>query len=179
MSTRSRIAIEDLETGKVRSVYCHFDGYPDGVGKTLVEHYRDRDKVEALIALGDLSVLDAEVAPPSGTSHKFGDAYPGVTVAYGRDRGETGCETAEDADAAALYAGETETWGEWLYLYRQGVWFVTEVGGGAGAGLVNAGDPDGTAPANWQNLEGVLEFVPHKRASYTFDPAQLPTFSAA
>ena len=29
MATRSRIAIE-LSDGTVKSVYCHWDGYPDG-----------------------------------------------------------------------------------------------------------------------------------------------------
>jgi hypothetical protein len=35
MSTRSRIAVE-VEDGKVLSVYCHSDGYLDGVGKALM-----------------------------------------------------------------------------------------------------------------------------------------------
>jgi hypothetical protein len=37
MSTRSRIAIEN-QNGSVTSVYCHFDGYISGVGKTLEKH---------------------------------------------------------------------------------------------------------------------------------------------
>jgi hypothetical protein len=38
MSTRSRIAIEN-QNGSVTSIYCHFDGYISGVGKTLKECY--------------------------------------------------------------------------------------------------------------------------------------------
>lgn len=34
MSTRSRIGMIN-PYGSVSSIYCHFDGYPEGVGKTL------------------------------------------------------------------------------------------------------------------------------------------------
>jgi hypothetical protein len=44
MSTRSRIAIENHH-GTVTSIYCHFDGYLEGVGKKLFNHY-DREKTE-------------------------------------------------------------------------------------------------------------------------------------
>jgi hypothetical protein len=44
MATRSRIAIQ-YENGPIESVYCHFDGYPQGVGATLLEHYTDKNKV--------------------------------------------------------------------------------------------------------------------------------------
>jgi hypothetical protein len=38
MSTRSRIAIEN-QNGSVTSIYCHFDGYISGVGKTIKRIY--------------------------------------------------------------------------------------------------------------------------------------------
>lgn len=155
MSTRSRIGLEH-EDGSISSIYCHFDGYPSGVGQTLIDHYADRAKVEALIALGDLSVLDNEVAPPPGVSHKFGAAAPGVTVAYGRDRGETGVEAKTSTNEDEFYKIAAEGWEEYAYLYRQGVWFVTEVGGGAGPFLVKASDPDGTGPSRFRRLEAVL-----------------------
>ena len=56
MSTRCRIAIEQ-EDGTIKSIYCHHDGYKSGVGKTLRTHYTNPDKVQALIALGDISTL--------------------------------------------------------------------------------------------------------------------------
>jgi hypothetical protein len=72
MATRSRIGIEN-ENGTISSIYCHFDGYPDGVGKTLKEHYTDRNKIQTLIDLGDISSLGENEIE---------------TVAYHRDRGE-------------------------------------------------------------------------------------------
>jgi len=37
MATRSNIAIENQD-GTVSAIYCHFDGYIDGVGEILYEH---------------------------------------------------------------------------------------------------------------------------------------------
>jgi len=56
MGTRSRIGIE-LANHTVVSVYCHWDGYPTGNGKILVEHYQDREKVMDLIDGGSMSSL--------------------------------------------------------------------------------------------------------------------------
>jgi len=38
MSTRSNIAIE-LPDGKVKAIYVHSDGYPNGVGHCLLNYY--------------------------------------------------------------------------------------------------------------------------------------------
>lgn len=155
MGTRSRIGIEDGETGKVRSIYCHWDGYPDGVGQTLLDHYKDRGKVEELIALGDISVLGEEI----GEKHDFNNGtapYPTWTLAYGRDRGEKAIEAKEDASADDMYRRVCEGWEEYAYLYRQGIWLVTEVGGGAGPFLVKANDPEGVAPPDWRRLDTIL-----------------------
>lgn len=47
MATRSMIW-QKTEQG-YRGVYCHWDGYPEGVGRTLQEHYSDPSKVDALL----------------------------------------------------------------------------------------------------------------------------------
>lgn len=154
MSTRSRIAIEDNETGKIRSIYCHFDGYPSHNGQILVDHYRTSAQVEELIELGSLSVL-APNPKPTDPGHAFGSAQPDVVVAYHRDRGES-LEIEEDTNAVELYERAAGGWEEYVYLFRQGVWFVTEVGGGAGPFLVNANDPEGSSPANWMRVEAAL-----------------------
>jgi hypothetical protein len=87
MATRSRIAIED-QTGKVRSIYCHWDGYPSNNGRILLQHYKTQEKVEALIALGSISSLAPETEIPEGVEHNFKTPANGITVAYNRDRGE-------------------------------------------------------------------------------------------
>ena len=54
MATRSRIGIE-LSDGSILSVYHHWDGYPTWLGRILNTHYTTREKVEDLIAGGDMS----------------------------------------------------------------------------------------------------------------------------
>ena len=85
MSTNSRIAIED-QTGKVRSIYCHWDGYPSHHGPILLDHYNTQEKVESLIALGAISSLDENVEIPEGVAHNFETPAYGIVVAYHRDR---------------------------------------------------------------------------------------------
>ena len=52
MATRSRIGLM-LEDGTIKHSYCHFDGYPNGVGHTLVENYSDIEKIEEYRRLDD------------------------------------------------------------------------------------------------------------------------------
>jgi hypothetical protein len=56
MGTRSRIGYE-LPDHSVVSVYCHWDGYVEGNGRILVEHYQDREAVKKLIDGGSMSSL--------------------------------------------------------------------------------------------------------------------------
>jgi hypothetical protein len=74
MATRSRIGLM-LENGTIKHSYCHWDGYPTGVGKTLVEHYSNIEKVkEAASAAGFHSF---RVATYNGEAPNFAKA---VTV---------------------------------------------------------------------------------------------------
>ena len=55
MATRSLIGIKMSDV--VKTIYCHWDGYPSGVGQTLVNNYNTPEIVDELIELGDLSSL--------------------------------------------------------------------------------------------------------------------------
>lgn len=104
MSTRCFIGVE-LPEGSIVSIYCHWDGYPDGVGDTLVCHYRDRDKIMKLLQLGDLSSLQAT---------------PEDSEAYCRDRGE-------DLHPARIMSEQemAEAWAEYSYKFTlQDEWQV-------------------------------------------------------
>jgi hypothetical protein len=56
MATRSTIGIK-TEDGTIQAIYCHWDGYPEGVGVGLVENYNSKEQAQALIALGGFSSL--------------------------------------------------------------------------------------------------------------------------
>ena len=90
MATHAKIMLVDSDN-IVTGIYCHFDGYLDGVGATLLEHYCDLDKVKDLISLGSISYLEKSIECPSG--HSFNTPIRGYTVAYHRDRGEDLCQS--------------------------------------------------------------------------------------
>ena len=54
MATRSRIGIQ-LKDNSVLSVYHHWDGYPEWLGRILNTHYNSREQVAELIDGGDMS----------------------------------------------------------------------------------------------------------------------------
>ena len=86
MATRSHIGVRNLD-GTIDYIYCHFDGYPAHNGKILTDHYADMDKVNALMKLGDLSILGSEI----GERQDFDDRSThnrDWCLAYGRDRNE-------------------------------------------------------------------------------------------
>lgn len=88
MATRCNIG-KKLPDGSIRYIYCHHDGYESGVGATLKKHYLDEAKVDALLDLGSLSSLGAEI----GEKHNFNKEPKGDWCrAYGRERGDKDVE---------------------------------------------------------------------------------------
>lgn len=112
MSTSSTIALENAD-GTILQVYCHSDGYPTGVGATLENHYNTPDQIKALLALGDVSVLDASIECPEG--HSFDTRIKGHTVFYGRDRGETDCDAILYSCNSDWRFGDMQ---EYNYIFR-------------------------------------------------------------
>jgi len=125
MSTNSTVAV--LHTnGTVSQIYVHWDGYIEAVGKTLVENYATLERVEALVALGNLSCLEARLAPNSNEAHSFIDGADNVCVAYERDRGEEDQQAEVYASIDELDSqGRSE---EYDYMFAAGQWFVREQG---------------------------------------------------
>ena len=137
MGTRSMIGkLED--NGTVTAIYCHWDGYAEGVGHTLMKHYRDADKVDALMALGDLSVLAAEIGEKHPfsyhdvqmTSEQYNELYGNMCLAYGRDRNEKNVAAKTFANID-VYAEEALPLmgSEYLYLYEDGFWHCWDLKG--------------------------------------------------
>lgn len=85
MSTNATIAI-NRKDGTRTAIYLHYDGYIEGAGTTLQLAFNTADKVEELLKLGDLSVLNYDLEPTE--EHDFENPQRGVCIAYHRDRGE-------------------------------------------------------------------------------------------
>jgi len=129
MGTRSRIGV--MHGDKVKSIYCHYDGYLEHNGQVLAQYY-DSAKANNLVALGDMSTL----RPQIGEKHAFSqfdlppeevEAYKELTrdwcTFYGRDRAEVSVwkvantfeEFLEQADGCGA---------EYYYIMKDGVWYV-------------------------------------------------------
>lgn len=123
MGTRARIGLRTING--VDSIYTHWDGYPSHHGPILLEHYSERGQVEALIALGDLSSLNAELGQQHPFDAPHDDPVSGCwCLAYGRDRGEEGCE------AVTHSVGDWPDYGqEYEYLFSSdGKWMWRDLG---------------------------------------------------
>jgi hypothetical protein len=94
MATRSYIGIRNSDDS-VDYIYCHYDGYPSHNGAILTEHYKTIDKVKALLALGDLSILGEEIGEKQDFNN-YSTHNKEWCLAYGRDRGEPNVDAKND-----------------------------------------------------------------------------------
>ena len=140
MGTRSRIGV--MHGDKLKSVYCHWDGYLDHNGRILLEHY-DSAKANHLVALGDISSLGKQI----GTGHPFSKfeinadnpdfdklialyelaESEGWTTFYGRDRGETGTEWTVHEDFVSFLEHCDNCGAEYYYIMKDGTWYCGDV----------------------------------------------------
>ena len=108
MATRSIIA--KLDDKGVQAIYCHNDGYLSNNGKILDQHYHDVNKVDNLIAQGDISSLRDTIAD---------------TTFYMRDRGEENKEATNLHNETKLLEFAFELCdAEVVYMYAYGSWYV-------------------------------------------------------
>jgi hypothetical protein len=95
MSTRSNIGIRETD-GTVKTIYCHWDGYPQYVGRLLLTYYTTEQDVRGLLDLGDISELKPTLSE---------------VVAYHRDRGEP------KADVHTFAPGSRVRENDFAYVY--------------------------------------------------------------
>lgn len=117
MATRSTITVRTGANERVQ-IYCHWDGYVDYNGLMLFKHYNHPTKAKNLVRLGDISSLREFIHPLKHIPHDFYNPQGNVTVAYGRDRGETGVEGIVLTNAES---GRSESYD---YFYDGSKWFV-------------------------------------------------------
>ena len=131
MSTRCRIGIENKD-GTITSIYCHHDGYLECVGDKLVNHYKDENKIRALLELGDMSSLGTEPfdnphaweTPKMGDDwmKKFAELHPEDMCDTYKSRGED-CPKSTVANLEKYRKQTFDCWGEYGYLFKDGKWF--------------------------------------------------------
>lgn len=130
MSTRSNISIKRKD-GTYDKIYCHSDGYLEYNGRILDTFYKDEQKINNLINLGDISVLGFRVNPDPSIRHSFdyNERQEGVTVAYGRDRNETNVDKKTYQNEQEYLDSFKDTWCEFVYLYDEDKkeWLYSEI----------------------------------------------------
>jgi len=113
MATRSRIGLE-LKNGSVLSVYHHWDGYPEWLGRILNTHYNTKEKVAELIDGGDMSSCwnDTVWGKNRTDGQKYGPEYYSA-------RGEDCPPRLDGKLGEYLLKGIGE---EYHYIFRNGEW---------------------------------------------------------
>lgn len=110
MATRSRIGYQ-LKDGSIVSVYHHWDGYPDGLGKYLVNNYTDVDDVRELIDGGDMSTCMTDNGEPE----------------YYSVRGDRNVEPQLSMTEVAYHTLTDDVTGEYAYTFVNGTWTCYDV----------------------------------------------------
>lgn len=117
MSTNSRIGIRN-SNDTIRSIYCNWDGYPEYTGKILVEHYKDINKINQLLNLGNISILGPEIGEKQDFYNPTNEVW---VLAYGRDRGED----SEGVTFPTMYKFLNYL-EDYNYLYYNGDWYLVD-----------------------------------------------------
>lgn len=124
MSTNAAIIVKRAD-GKYVAVYTHWDGYPSHHAELLTGNYNSQVRAEALVALGWISILAPELAPPSGVQD-FNNPDRNYCLAYHRDRDDEFRQHVGSTPAAACKT----FWHSYRYLWDGNQWLVSTRGRG-------------------------------------------------
>ena len=113
MSTRSNIALVK-KGGAVEAIYCHQNGYPEGIGQTLAKCYGEEEEVAAMLELGDMSLLRDTLEACVFYHRDFGGENTAENTRAERYASLVECVAAQDSDIFI----------EWLYLFADDRWWV-------------------------------------------------------
>ena len=105
MGTRSNIAYKKSD-GKIVSMYCHYDGYPQHNGVILSEHYNTKEKARGLVDDGYQSALNETVEESN------------------QDRVHEEPPTTYHSFHAFIMDINFDI--EWVYLFKDNAWYYAE-----------------------------------------------------
>ena len=111
MATRAQIAYIDEDMTQIITTYNHYDGYPESLGKALLNHYDNDERAKDIASLGYISFLD----PETGEVEANNQSSP--TIIRG-----------EDADTLLrkFYDHSNEAGADYVYLYG-GEWIDSKM----------------------------------------------------
>ena len=124
MSTSAGIGITQAD-GSVKAIRVNWDGYPGWTGAVLGGWYNTPERVEALLSLGDLSIIGERLVPDPEKEHSKHHPQDNVVLAYHRDCGEEFRPPMVFADRKEYEQnGKARLAADYLYLFEEGKWSV-------------------------------------------------------
>jgi hypothetical protein len=95
----TRAAIGFVSGSEIHTIYSHYDGYPEHVGKILQTYFRSIERSEELVygAGGQIRNFDSD-----GTVARFGDGSFEISA--------TPCEAIQGFDYLYLFDSEKREW---------------------------------------------------------------------
>jgi hypothetical protein len=112
MGTRSNIAYAK-EDNKIVASYCHYDGYIEHNGVMLLKHYNGEKQARDLVDNGYMSSLKSTIDE----------------INHGRlnDRGRVHEDEPTEYANEFIFMNDLEAlWIEFVYLFKDGKWYVAE-----------------------------------------------------
>ncbi|MCY4578432.1 MAG: hypothetical protein OXD31_05230 [Chloroflexi bacterium] len=106
MPTRSLVGYQDKD-GYGAAVYVQLDGYPAGVGRTLLEHWDDPDKVKSLVDGGSIHRLSARTTLDDVEYGPQVEGYPAFLT----------------PDDTPFFDRNWDAYPEYIYLHTPDGWF--------------------------------------------------------
>ena len=107
MSTHAYIGVRNDDDGTISAIYCHFDGYPEGVGADLVENFNSLESAQALIADGDCR------CPGRPYKNYAGEVWEDV-------------KPRTHANLDEFMIGKRKAAGHYAYLFTSGEWTMVK-----------------------------------------------------
>jgi hypothetical protein len=106
MATRATIGYLNPDN-TITTTYNHYDGYPEGLGVALKNHYNTNEKAKEVANMGYVSYIDAETgeieANNKSRPETVGDGDLVSSIQYFKDQ-------ASEGDYAYLWVPQNEEW---------------------------------------------------------------------
>jgi len=118
MSTAS---ISVQQGDKIKTIQVTSGGDITDLGATLLQHYNDQGRADALVSLGDAAYISESIYCPSG--HSYDHPAQGHSVFYGRDRRESDTQPREYKQWSDVLVSECQ---EYNYLFDNGNWYCSD-----------------------------------------------------
>ena len=107
MATRAAIVYFDPEKLEAISTYNHYDGYPEGLGAGLKNHYNDDMYAKKIASEGYISYLDPETGDVEVTNPRDKDVDP-IRIELSDDEGRSAYAINNDIQAKSA---------DWAYIW--------------------------------------------------------------